>query len=205
MDLSNYSPIVQLILGITTILVTVLGAQASTFFNTKINIVKEKVKDEKVNKYIDSALGTIQRVVVALNQTTVGDLKLAASDGKLTKTDIAVLTEKATKTVLNTLSSEVTSYLTMTYGDIQEWIKLHIENYVAKEKQDNKLNMYTLQESAVTLRPLYGDTLNGSEQTIDNSNQIPLTETINSANNMIKESLSIITGSLNSIQSSITG
>jgi len=132
----------NLIISILTIIVTALTAQFSSFINTKIKDVKEKTNSEKVNKYINLALETIRKVVICLNQTTTEKLKNISSDGKirkLTEEEIINLRELATQKVLNTLSTEVTEYLSTAYGDVEEWIQLHIENYVVEEKLSKNL------------------------------------------------------------------
>ena len=138
--MSEYASMTNLVITIVTILITVLGAQLSSFINVKINSVKQKVNNEKVDKYTNLALDTINKVVIALNQTTVNELKKAAADGKISKSEIFNLTQTATNTVLNTLSSEVVEYLTMAYGDVQKWIHLHIENSVVTVKKVNSNN-----------------------------------------------------------------
>jgi len=138
MEVNNVS-ITQLILGIISILITVLGAQLSSFMNIKINNVKDSVKNEKVNKYIDNALDIIRKVVISLNQTTVGKLKVAASDGKLTEEEINDITTGAIETVLNTLSENTKEQLSMIYGDVEDWIYINIQNFIVKEKFNNVL------------------------------------------------------------------
>ena len=99
--MSEYASMTNLVITIVTILITVLGAQLSSFINVKINSVKQKVNNEKVDKYTNLALDTINKVVIALNQTTVNELKKAAADGKISKSEIFNLTQTATNTDLD--------------------------------------------------------------------------------------------------------
>ena len=84
-----------------------------------------KIKDNKALKFLTEAIGVVQAAVKATFQTYVESLK-----------NQNVFDEEAQKEALNraiaqikaTLSVETQKYIEENYGDLTEWIKLHIES-----------------------------------------------------------------------------
>lgn len=78
---------------------------------------------------------TVGNVVSGLNQELVNDMKLANTDGKLTKEEIEDIKEKAIKRVFNILGENGTLILKSAYGDLSQLVDSKIEKVVQDAKK----------------------------------------------------------------------
>lgn len=112
-----------LVSALSTVLLALL-----TFLGSKLtNLIDAKVKDSKGNRLLKQATEVVLTAVRATFQTYVETLKNKnVFDAEAQK----VALSKAKETVLSQLSTEVKSYITTNYGDLNEWITTQIESSI---------------------------------------------------------------------------
>ena len=118
-----------------TALLLWLVSKLIKFFDTKVNEIKTRVKNETLVKYIDIVAINAKNIVMSLNQTMVEDLKAAASDGKLTKEDALNIKTKALTLLTNTVSEDMKQVLEESFGDLHAYLDTLIEKTVAEVKK----------------------------------------------------------------------
>lgn len=93
--------------------------------------IKEKTKQEVLNKHIDRAGKVVEDIVKAISQTTVDTLK---KQGAFTKEKQREAFNEAKSKVLEVLTKESKEALQEAYGDINIWIDTQIESTVKRNK-----------------------------------------------------------------------
>lgn len=118
--------------------VTLLSMQIIAFVRLKI----KGVKNDSVFTLLDSAVSTaeyiVNLVVARLQQEVVGNLKAAAADGKLTKSEIEQITKSAFIDIKTMLSEDTIDVLESNFGNIELYIKSIIEKKVLDLKAESK-------------------------------------------------------------------
>lgn len=95
-------------------------------------LIKSKLGDDALARYLSEAVGIVDNAVKATYQTYVQALKEAGSFDK--DAQLAAL-EKAKYAALSQLSAEVKEYIASAYGDIDKWLEMQIEGRLYELKQ----------------------------------------------------------------------
>ena len=98
-------------------------------------IIKSKVKNETVVKYLNGALGIVDSAVKETYQTYVQSLK---AEGKFDKDAQLAALQKAKYTILSQLTEGAKEYLKEAYGDLDAWIQTQIEAKLYDLKNSDK-------------------------------------------------------------------
>lgn len=121
---------------LTAILVAaipVITSEFVKFLKAQVQGIKEKTKQEKLNKYIERAGKIITDVVEAISQTTVETLK---KQGVFDKEKQKEAFNKAKREILEILTEESKEALKEAYGDLDTWLQSQIEANVKRTKQE---------------------------------------------------------------------
>lgn len=121
---------------LTAILVAaipVITSEFVKFLKAQVQGIKEKTKQEKLNKYIERAGKVITDVVEAISQTTVEALK---KQGAFDKEKQKEAFNKAKTEILEILTEESKEALKEAYGDLDIWLQSQIEANVKRTKQE---------------------------------------------------------------------
>ena len=119
----------------TVILIPLLGLITKyviEFLHAKREEAKSKTDNDTLKKYIDMLDATIERAVIATNQTYVNALK---EKGEF---DLEAQKEALTKTyqaVMSVLNLEAVNYLDEAVGDLKSYIMTGIESQVNIQKR----------------------------------------------------------------------
>lgn len=126
--------IIQTILtAILIAAIPVITSEFVKFLKVQVQGIKEKTKQEKLNKYIDRATKVITDVVEAISQTTVDTLK---KQGAFDKEKQKEAFNKAKTEILEILTEESKEALKEAYGDLDIWLQSQIEANVKRTKQE---------------------------------------------------------------------
>lgn len=112
-------------------LLGVLTTYLVMFLKAKSAELQEKVDNDLADKYIQMLTDTVCVCVIATNQTYVESLK---KQGKFDKEAQQKAFEMTLDAVLSILSEEAKEYLTVIYGDLNEYIMQLIEAQVNQNK-----------------------------------------------------------------------
>lgn len=112
-------------------LLGVLTTYLVMYLKAKSKQLQEKVDNDLADKYIQMLTDTICVCVIATNQTYVESLK---KQGKFDKEAQQKAFEMTLEAVLSILSEEAKEYLTIIYGDLNEYIMQLIEAQVNQNK-----------------------------------------------------------------------
>lgn len=112
-------------------LLGVLTTYLVMYLKAKSKQLQEKVDSDLADKYIQMLTDTICVCVIATNQTYVESLK---KQGKFDKEAQQKAFEMTLEAVLSILSEEAKEYLTIIYGDLNEYIMQLIEAQVNQNK-----------------------------------------------------------------------
>ena len=126
----------EILVTIASLVVTWMLTQLSNYISNKREEVKNKTDNDSMKRYIEIATSTVTEVVDYLNHSVVNDLKIAASDGKLTQEEVDQIKATARVQVQSILSAEAIQALQQVYGDINALIDTWIVNAVAKAQSD---------------------------------------------------------------------
>lgn len=88
-------------------------------------LIKSKVGNETLSRYLTEAVGIVKNAVKATYQTYVQSLKAAGTFDKEAQT--AAL-EKAKYAALSQLSEDAREYIRSMYGDLDKWLETQIES-----------------------------------------------------------------------------
>lgn len=112
-------------------LLGVLTAYAVSYLKAKQQELTSKTENATLNKYLYMLFDTVNTCVVATNQTYVDALK---AEGKFDEEAQKNAFEKTYNAVLTILSNEAKTYITSTFGDLEQYLIKLIEESV----KDNK-------------------------------------------------------------------
>ena len=119
----------------TVVLIPLLGLITKyviEFLHAKSEEVKNKTDNNTLKKYIDMLDATIERAVIATNQTYVNALKEKGEFGPEAQKEAFTKTYQA---VMAVLSLEAVNYLNEAVGDLQSYIMTGIESQVNLQKK----------------------------------------------------------------------
>lgn len=94
-------------------------------------LIKQKVKNDKLIKWIGIAEGIVTDSVLTIKQTFVDGLK---QEGNFTSDKAQEAFDKAKKEILAQLTLDAQEAIKEAYGDIDAWIKTKIESNVSITK-----------------------------------------------------------------------
>lgn len=146
----------EILVTIASLVVTWMLTQLSNYITSKSEEVKNKTDNESTKRYIEIATSTVTEVVDYLNHSVVNDLKIAASDGKLTQEEVDQIKTTARVQVMSILSAEAIQALQQVYGDINSLIDTWVVNAVAKAQNDPEGSGIT-SDQAVAIAESLGD------------------------------------------------
>lgn len=149
----------EILVTIASLVVTWMLTQLSNYITSKSEEVKNKTDNESTKRYIEIATSTVTEVVDYLNHSVVNDLKIAASDGKLTQEEVDQIKTTARVQVMSILSAEAIQALQQVYGDINSLIDTWVVNAVAKAQNDPEGSGIT-SDQAVAIAESIGDDAN---------------------------------------------
>lgn len=113
---------------------SVAGVYLTYLIGVKIKELKQKVNDERADKYLSMLQDTISAAVLATTQTYVdalkgkGEFDIEAQKAAFTKTYDAVMA---------VLTDEAIKYITMSVGDLETYVTNKIEAEVKLTKHIN--------------------------------------------------------------------
>ena len=113
-------------------LIIALGLYAVNFIRVKAAELKEKIKDDKEDKYIDRITEIVTLCVITTTQTYVDNLKKQNAFDKEAQLEAFNKTKTA---VLNLLNEELKEFIIETFGDLNEYINTQIEATVSRTKE----------------------------------------------------------------------
>jgi len=119
----------------TVVLIPLLGLITKyviEFLHAKREEAKSKIDNNTLKKYIDMLDVTIERAVIATNQTYVNALKEKGEFGPEAQKEALTKTYQAVMAVLNL---EAVNYLSEAVGDLQSYIMTGIESQVNIQKK----------------------------------------------------------------------
>lgn len=119
----------------TIVLIPLLGLITKyviEFLHAKREEVKNKTDNNTLKKYIDMLDATIERAVIATNQTYVDTLKEKGEFGPEAQKEALAKTYQAIMSVLNL---EAVNYLNEAVGDLESYIMTGIESQVNIQKR----------------------------------------------------------------------
>ena len=119
----------------TVVLIPLLGLITKyviEFLHAKREEVKNKTDNNTLKKYIDMLDATIERAVIATNQTYVNALQEKGEFGPEAQKEAFTKTYQA---VMAVLSLEAVNYLNEAVGDLQSYIMTGIESQVNLQKK----------------------------------------------------------------------
>ena len=116
------------------VLLTALGTVVVALANNISQYLKQKANSNLLNRYIDTLNDIVFDVVMSLNQTTVAQLKLASTDGKLTAEEVNIISSKALESVKTILGIRGIEILKIAFEDIDALIANKIERAVVEAK-----------------------------------------------------------------------
>lgn len=111
--------------------IPVITSELTKFLKLQVQTIKEKTKQEVLNKHIDRAGKVVEDIVEAISQTTVDTLK---KQGAFTKEKQHEAFNEAKSKVLEVLTKESKEALQEAYGDLNIWIDTQIESTVKRNK-----------------------------------------------------------------------
>jgi len=94
-------------------------------------VIKKKIDSAIANDYIDDALGVVESAVTFINQTFVNALK---AEGKFDKEAQEEAFDRCKSYVLQLLSDAAKDEIIKSCGDLETWVKVHIESMVLMYK-----------------------------------------------------------------------
>ena len=116
------------------VLIPLIGAAALyavAWLNAKTNDLKQRIKDERAQKYLTMLNNSITTCVIATSQTYVSVLKKEGIFNKEAQQKALQMTYDA---VMKTLTEDAKTLLTEVVGDLQDYIINSIEADVAQTK-----------------------------------------------------------------------
>lgn len=116
------------------VLIPLIGAAAIfavAWLNAKTKDLKERIKDDKAQKYLTMLNNSITTCVIATSQTYVSVLK---KDGIFNKEAQQKALQMTYDAVMKTLTEDAKTLLTEVVGDLQNYILNSIEADVAQTK-----------------------------------------------------------------------
>ena len=119
----------------TVILIPLLGLITKyviEFLHAKREEAKNKTDNDTLKKYIDMLDATIERAVIATNQTYVNTLKEKGEFGPEAQKEALTKTYQAIMSILNL---EAVNYLNEAVGDLKSYIMTGIESQVNIQKR----------------------------------------------------------------------
>lgn len=118
----------DIIISIISVVVTTVVLPLITLGGTKlIQLINQKIKDEKTRNILTSLTQTIERVVRSVTQTYVESLK---KDGKFDQeAQIKALT-LAKEAILAELNVETRTFIETTYGSVDSFVTSQIESTI---------------------------------------------------------------------------
>ena len=119
----------------TVVLIPLLGLITKyviEFLHAKREEAKSKTDNDTLKKYIDMLDATIERAVIATNQTYVDALKERGEFGPEAQKEALTKTYEAIMAVLNL---DAINYLNEAVGDLQSYIMTGIESQVNIQKK----------------------------------------------------------------------
>ena len=114
----------------------------STFLLRLINLKSQEIKNRNIknkqsqnNKLIDLVTDTIRKIVIALNQTQVEELK---KNNEFTKDKQKEVFDKAKNEIMKILTQDSKKAIKEVYNSVDTFIDTQIEVAVNREKNINK-------------------------------------------------------------------
>ena len=109
----------------------IAGIYLTYLIKIKINELKQKSKDDTVQKYLDMLNDTITSAVLATTQTYVETLK---KQGKFDEAAQKIAFQKTYNVIMKVLTDEAIKYITTSVGDLETYVTNQIEAQVKLTK-----------------------------------------------------------------------
>ncbi len=107
-------------------LISLIGAKLVSFINAKIN-------NEKASKLLEKATEIVTSAVRSVFQTYVEALK---KNGTFDKDSQLSALNQAKTIAINQMTDEVKTYISTTYGNLDDWLSTNIEATINLLKND---------------------------------------------------------------------
>lgn len=120
----------EVIKAILVIAIPVIAKYVTSWINAKSENIKNKTKNDNIDKYIDIATNTINSCITATNQVFVESLKCEGKFDKDAQEKAFLMTKNA---VMNVLSLDLQEALSEVYGDLDAFIEQQIEATINKK------------------------------------------------------------------------
>ena len=122
----------EILLNVLSIIVTAVIIPVISFLGFKLSqFLNTKIKDEKGQKLLDTAVDIVINAVRSVFQTYVESLK---NSGNFNADAQKIAFNLAKSIVLKQLSEDAKQYIATNYGDLEEWIRNQIEASIYKLK-----------------------------------------------------------------------
>lgn len=120
-----------------------LGAAAATYYLKKgaeklkaeTGSIEEQAKAKLIWHAIERLEDTAEKVVAKTEQTVAGQLREAVKDGKVDRSELIALGQKACEEILQTLEPGVVQILQENLGDLQAYVTSTVEAQVKSLKE----------------------------------------------------------------------
>lgn len=116
------------------LIVPILGAVATfvvTYLKAKSELVRDKINNETIDKYILMAEDIISTAVLHVNQVFVDELK---KGGKFDKERQQEAFNRCKEIVIGLLNDNSKTIIEYIFGDLNQWLDIHIEAAVNRQK-----------------------------------------------------------------------
>lgn len=115
----------EILINVISVLVTSVVLPLISIGGTQlIKLINSKIKNNKANKLLATATEIVINAVRSVFQTYVESLK---ETGKFDAQCQVTALNKAKEVALHQMTSDVTGFITETYGDVDSWLTIQIE------------------------------------------------------------------------------
>ena len=115
----------DILINVISVLVTTVVLPLISIGGTQlIKLINSKIKNNKASKLLATATEIVINAVRSVFQTYVESLK---ESGKFDAQCQVTALNKAKEVALHQMTSDVTGYITETYGDVDSWLTIQIE------------------------------------------------------------------------------
>lgn len=113
--------------AVVTTAIPIIATYISKFLVAKKEQINTQVKNEKLNKYLETALDAVNQAVLAVSQTYVDTLK---ENGKLSVAAQNEAKSRAVEIAASLITNDTQNAIKQLYGDFDKWLDSTIERFV---------------------------------------------------------------------------
>lgn len=129
MDIMNI--LEPILYAVITTTVPIIITYFAKFLTTKKAQINSQVENEKLNNYIDAAIGAVNQAVLTVSQTYVDSLKTSGNFSEKAQNEAK---NKAIEIATTLITDDVKNAVNKLYGDFDIWLNTTIESFVRENK-----------------------------------------------------------------------